>query len=81
MNVNSYDIEDYENNTAFRPQKNKPNSNPISAESLLNLLINITDNTNCSLAAPRLISGTGYSYIDRRKIAKKEMEWQTNNLG
>ena len=29
MNVNLYIIEDYENETAFRPQKNKPNSNPI----------------------------------------------------
>jgi len=29
MNVNLYVIEDYENETAFRPQKNKPNSNPI----------------------------------------------------
>ena len=30
MNVNLYIIEDYENETAFRLQKNKPNSNPIS---------------------------------------------------
>ncbi len=29
MNVNLYDIEDYENKTTLRPQKNKPNSNPI----------------------------------------------------
>ncbi len=32
MNVNLYIIEDYENETAFRPKKtnpNKPNSNPI----------------------------------------------------
>ncbi len=31
MNANVYVIEDYENETAFRPQKNKPNSNPIKA--------------------------------------------------
>ncbi len=30
MNVNLYVIEDYENETAFRPQKNKPKTNPIS---------------------------------------------------
>jgi len=30
MNVNLYILKDYENETAFRPQKNKPNSNPIS---------------------------------------------------
>jgi hypothetical protein len=30
MNVNLYIIEDYENETAFRPQKNKPKTNPIS---------------------------------------------------
>ncbi len=30
MNVNLYDIEDYENKTAFRPQKNKAKTNPIS---------------------------------------------------
>ncbi len=29
MNVNLYIIEDYENETAFRPQKNKPKTNPI----------------------------------------------------
>ncbi len=29
MSVNLYVIEDYENETTFRPQKNKPNSNPI----------------------------------------------------
>ncbi len=29
MSVNLYVIEDYENETAFRPRKNKPNSNPI----------------------------------------------------
>ncbi|HUU18804.1 MAG TPA: hypothetical protein VMW72_16760 [Sedimentisphaerales bacterium] len=29
MNVNLYVIEDYENETAFRLQKFKPNSNPI----------------------------------------------------
>ncbi len=27
MNANLYVIEDYENETAFRPQKNKPNQN------------------------------------------------------
>ncbi len=71
MNVNLYVIEDYENETAFRLQKNKPNSNPISAESLLNLSINIADNTSCSLVTPCLISGTGYSYLGRRKIPLK----------
>jgi hypothetical protein len=29
MNVNLYIIEDYENETALRPQKNKPKTNPI----------------------------------------------------
>jgi hypothetical protein len=29
MSANIYVIEDYENETAFRLQKNKPNSNPI----------------------------------------------------
>jgi len=29
MNVNLYIIEDYENKTAFRLRKNKPNSNPV----------------------------------------------------
>jgi len=38
------------------------------AESLLNLSINFADNTSCSLATPRLVSGTGYSYLGRRKI-------------
>ncbi len=32
MNANVYVIEDYENETTFRPQKNKPNSNPISSK-------------------------------------------------
>ena len=32
MNVNLYVIEDYENETTLRPQKNKPNSNPISSK-------------------------------------------------
>ncbi len=31
MNVNAFLQKDYENETAFRPQKNKPNSNPIKA--------------------------------------------------
>ncbi len=31
MNANVYVIEDYENETTLRLQKNKPNSNPISA--------------------------------------------------
>jgi len=30
MNVNLYVIEDYGNETAFRLEQNKPNSNPIS---------------------------------------------------
>ncbi len=30
MKLNSYSTKDYENETAFKPQKNKPNSNPIS---------------------------------------------------
>ena len=29
MNANVYATKDYENETAFRPKKNKPNSNPI----------------------------------------------------
>jgi hypothetical protein len=29
MNVNLYVIEDYENETAFRLEQNKPNSNPM----------------------------------------------------
>ncbi len=29
MNVNAFSQKDYENETTFRPQKNKPNSNPI----------------------------------------------------
>ena len=29
MSANVYVIEDYENETAFRPQKNKPKTNPI----------------------------------------------------
>ncbi len=29
MSANVYVIEDYENKTALRPKKNKPNSNPI----------------------------------------------------
>ncbi len=71
MNISLYVIENYENKTAFRLQKNKPNSNPISAESLLNLSINFADNTSCSLPTPCLISGTGYSYLGRRKIPLK----------
>jgi len=31
MNANLYFIEDYENETALRPQKNKPKTNPITA--------------------------------------------------
>ncbi len=30
MSANVFVTKDYENETAFRPQKNKPNSNPIS---------------------------------------------------
>ena len=37
MNANVYVIEDYENKTAFRLQKNKPNSNPISSKAEMNL--------------------------------------------
>ncbi len=33
MNVNLYVIKDYENETTLRPQKNKPNSNPIQTQS------------------------------------------------
>jgi hypothetical protein len=29
MSANAFSQKDYENKTAFRPQKNKPNSNPI----------------------------------------------------
>ncbi len=32
MNANAFSQKDYENETAFRPQKNKPNSNPISKQ-------------------------------------------------
>ena len=31
MNANAFSQKDYENETAFRLQKNKPNSNPIKA--------------------------------------------------
>ncbi len=31
MNVNAFLQKDYENETTLRPQKNKPNSNPIKA--------------------------------------------------
>ncbi len=37
MNINLYVIEDYKNETAFRPKKNKPNSNPISSKAKMNL--------------------------------------------
>ena len=33
MSANLYVIEDYENETAFRPQKNKPKTNPIQTQS------------------------------------------------
>jgi len=32
MNANAFSQKDYENETAFRPQKNKPNSNPTCSE-------------------------------------------------
>ena len=32
VGINLYVIEDYENETTFRPQENKPNSNPISKQ-------------------------------------------------
>ncbi len=32
MNANAFSQNDYENETTFRPQKNKPNSNPISKQ-------------------------------------------------
>ena len=32
MNANAFSQKDYENKTAFRPPKNKPNSNPISSK-------------------------------------------------
>jgi len=32
MTANLYIIEDYENETAFRPQKNKPKTNPIQTQ-------------------------------------------------
>ena len=32
MNANAFSQKDYENETTFRPQKNKPNSNPISEQ-------------------------------------------------
>jgi len=37
MNVNLYIIEDYENETAFRPRKNKAKTNPISSKAKMNL--------------------------------------------
>ncbi len=48
--------------------ENKSKQKEISAESLLNLSINFADSTNCNVATPRLISGTGYSYLGQRKI-------------
>jgi acetoin utilization protein AcuB len=68
MNANAFSQKDYENKTAFRLQKNKPKQTQNSAESLLNLSINLADSTNCNVPTPRLISGTGYSYLGRRKI-------------
>jgi hypothetical protein len=35
MNVSIFATKDYENETTFRPQKNKPNSNPISVKKCL----------------------------------------------
>jgi len=37
MNANVYFTKDYENEIAFRLQKNKPNSNPISSKAKMNL--------------------------------------------
>ena len=39
MNVNLYVIEDYENKTAIRPQKNKPNSKPILERMKVNFCV------------------------------------------
>jgi len=36
MNVNLYNTKDYNNETAFRRRKNKPNSNPISEKPKMN---------------------------------------------
>jgi len=38
MNVNLYVIEDYENETAFRPQKNKPNQSQSLVKDLIALV-------------------------------------------
>ena len=82
MNINSIITKDYRKKDDFTVRKSKPNSNPISAGSLLNLSINFADSTNCNVPTPRLISGTGCSYLGWRKILlNKETEWQTNNLG
>jgi len=37
MNVNLYVIKEYENETAFRLEKNKPNSKPISEKPKMNV--------------------------------------------
>ena len=42
MNANVYVIEDYENKTAFRPRKNKPNSNPIISKAKMNANVFVT---------------------------------------
>jgi len=68
MNVTPYNTTDYENKSNWTLGESKPNSNPISAESLLNLSINFADNTSCSLVTPCLISDTGYSYLGRQKM-------------
>ena len=71
ININSIITKDYRKKDDFTVRKSKPNSNPISAESLLNLSINFADSTNCNVPTPRLISGTGCSYLGRRKIPLK----------
>ncbi len=40
-------------------------------ESLLNLSINIADSANCNVLIPRPVSGTGCSYLGRRKMPLK----------
>jgi len=82
-NATLFTAKDYENKPLCRRGKNKPKQTQLQTqrlskllnsvteyltESLLNLSINFADNTTCSLATPRLISGTGYSYLGRRKI-------------
>jgi hypothetical protein len=83
MNVSSILTKHYENVPLRRRGENKPKQTQLQTqrlskllnwvtehltESWLNLSINFADNTSCSLATPRLISGTGYSCLGQQKI-------------